>query len=204
IGKPVQVAALMGNQLHKVEIEDVFCSNIIFENGAFASVQATINQPRGYSVRQVAGDKGIIVMPDVYSLTFDHKDRILLGKYESALSAMVTELKDYHYQPRTKWESVKLIGDPPKWKKLMERMGLIKIKRPHGLSLLMDSFVDSILNGTEPLVSGESTLPSLELINAILLSATRKRTVDLPIDRGECEQLFEELISGKTLLPTSR
>ena len=204
IGKPVRVAALMGNQLHNIETEDVFCANIQFETGAFASVQATINQPSGYSIRQVAGDKGIIVMPDVKSLTFDRKDQVLLGKYECALSTAVTEGKDDHYQPKTKWQSVKLIGDPSKWKKLMEHMGLVRIKRPHGISVLMDSFIDSILNGTEPLVSGESTLPSLELINAILLSAARKRTVDLPIDRDECDQLFEELISGKTLLPTSR
>ena len=86
----------------------------------------------------------------------------------------------------------------------MERVGLIQIKRPHGISVLMDSFIESILNGTEPLVSGESTLPSLELVNAILLSALRKKTVDLPIDRDEYDQLFEELISGKTLLPTPR
>ena len=204
IGKPVRVAALMGNQLHNIETEDVLCANIQFENGAFASVQATINQPSGYSIRQVAGDKGIIVMPDVKSLTFDRKDQVLLGEYECALSTAVTEQKDDHYQPETKWQSVKLIGDPSKWKKLMERMGLIKIRRPHGISVLMNSFIDSVLNGTEPLVSGESTLPSLELINAILLSATTKKTVDLPLDRDEYDQLFEELISGKTPLPIFR
>jgi predicted dehydrogenase len=203
IGKPIQVAALMGNQLHRVETEDVFCANIMFEQGAFASVQATVNQPKRYSVRQIAGDEGIIVMQDVQSLTQDRKERILLGKYKEPLSVAVTKLTHSHDQPKTEWQSVKLIGDPPTWKKLLERVGLIKTKMPHGISVLMNSFIDSILNGTEPLVSGESTLPSLELINAILLSAARKRTVDLPLDRGECDQLFEELISGKTLLPTS-
>src|SRR5581483_6735916 len=121
IGKPVQVTALVGNQLHKTEVDDVFCANALFANGAFASIQATINQPRGYSIRQVAGDKGIIVMQDVRSLTFDRKDQILLGKYEDALPAMMTKLTGIEDQSETEWQYVKLIGDPPKWKKLMER-----------------------------------------------------------------------------------
>lgn len=201
IGKPVQVTALVGNQLHSMETEDVFCANIVFEQGALASVQATINQPRGYSIRQIAGDKGIIVIPDVKSLTFDRKDRILLGRYEAPLSTIVKEPKDDHYQPKTVWMPVKLIGDPPKWKKLMERLGLLRIKRPHGLFVLMDSFIDAVLNGGEPLVSGEDTLQTLELMNAIVLSAIRKKTVDLPLDRGEYDGLFEELSSGRLKLP---
>lgn len=201
IGRPVQVTALVGNQLHRAEIEDVVCANVLFSNGAFTSIQATINQPRGYSIRQVAGDKGIIVMQDVKSLTFDRKDQILLGKYEDTLPAMMTKLTGIEDQPRTVWQTVKLIGDPPAWKKVTERIGLMKIKRPNGVSVLMNSFIDAILNGGEPIVSGESTLQTLELINAIILSAIRKKTVDLPIDREEYDELFEELSSHKVEVP---
>ena len=65
----------------------------------------------------------------------------------------------------------------------------------------MDSFTDAILNGGEPLVNGVSALPTVELINAIVLSAMRKKTVDLPVDREEYDELFEALSSGSLQIP---
>ena len=65
----------------------------------------------------------------------------------------------------------------------------------------MESFTDAILNGGEPQVNGVSARPAVELINAIVLSAIRKKTVDLPVDRGEYDELFEELSSGSLKIP---
>ena len=197
IGKPIRVNGMLGNQLHNIGVEDIFCSNILFENNALCSFQASVNQPRGYSIRQIAGDKGIIIIEDVKSLTFDRKDKILLGKYEDTLLVSVNEMKDKEGQPETKWETVNVIGDPPKWKKLLELSGLMKIKREHGISILLNSFIDAILIDKEPLVSGESTLPSIELVNAIILSAFKKKAVDLPLDKDEYDHLFNDLSTGK-------
>ena len=107
------------------------------------------------------------------------------------------EMKDKEGQPETKWEAVDVIGDPPKWKKLLELAGLMKIKREHGISILMNSFIDSILFDKEPIVSGESTLSSIELVNAIILSAYKKKAVDLPLDKDEYDNLFNDLSTGK-------
>ncbi len=60
------------------------------------------------------------------------------------------------------------------------------------------------MTGDEPLVTGESAHATIEVINAIYLSALRKKTVDLPIDRAEYDQLFEELVSGKAGVPRYR
>ena len=89
VGKPVQVSAIIGNQSHKMEVEDVVCANVLFENGAVGSIQLTINQPRDYSIRQIAGDKGTIAIPDVQSLTNNREDHILLGTYEDSLTDLV-------------------------------------------------------------------------------------------------------------------
>ena len=203
-GQPVQVSALAGNQLHRAEIEDVACANVLFANGAFGSMQFTINQPRGYSVRQIAGDKGVIVLPDVKSLTHDREDQILLGTYEDTLSKLVTDLPGNHDQPAVAWKEVQA-GEKPFWKKLfdpkkvLQKLGLLEMaKVVDGTQVLMDSFVGSILEGGEPLINGESARQSLELINAILLSAARKKTVDLPIDPEEYDHLFEELCEQTT------
>ena len=183
IGQPVQVSALIANQLHSVEIEDVVCANVQFANGAFGSIQLTINQPKGYSVRQIAGDTGAIVIQDVQSLARDGDDQILLGTYNPPLPALMTQTAGIADQPEIAWHPVQLL------------------KGLGGHAVLMDSFINAILKGGELFVSGESALPAVELINAIVLSAMRKKTVDLPVDREEYDQLFDELSRGEVRVP---
>ena len=183
IGKPVQVSAMIGNQLHQIEVEDMVCANVLFENGAFGSIQLTINQPIGYSIRQIAGDKGTLMIPDVQSLAGEQEDHILLGTYRDSLTKMVNQTEGIAGQPDISWQPV---GPRPE---------------PGGHKGVMDSFIDAILNGGEPLVSGVSARPAVELINAIVLSAMRKKTVDLPVDRGEYDELFEALSSGSLQTP---
>lgn len=178
VGEPVHVSAIIGNQFHQMEVEDVVCANVLFANGALGSIQLTINQPRGYSIRQIAGDKGTIAIPDVQSLTNNREDHILLGTYENSLTDLVGRTSGIAGQPEVSWQPVELRDEPG------------------GHDVLMDSFIDAILNGGEALVNGVSALPAVELINAIVLSAMRKKTVDVPVDRGEYDELFEALSSG--------
>ena len=183
IGQPVQVSAIIGNQFHQIEVEDVVCANVLFENGAFGSIQLTINQPIGYSIRQVAGDKGMIAIPDVQSLAGDAEDDFLLGTYTNPLTEMLVGTANIAGQPEVSWQPVEF----------RDALG--------AHDALMDSFTDAILKGGEPLVSGVSARPAVELINAIVLSAMRKKTVDLPVDRGEYDELFEALSSGSLQTP---
>ena len=183
VGKPVQVSAIIGNQSHKMEVEDVVCANVLFENGAFGSIQLTINQPRGYSIRQIAGDKGTIAIPDVQSLTNNRADHILLGTYEHSLTDLVGQAPRIAGQPEVSWQPVELRDEPG------------------GHDILMENFTDAILNGGEALVNGKSALTAVELINAIVLSAIRKKTVDVPVDREEYDELFEALSNGSLQTP---
>ena len=183
IGEPVQVSAIIGNQFHQIEVEDVVCANVLFENGAFGSIQLTINQPIGYSIRQVAGDKGMIAIPDVQSLAGDAEDHFLLGTYANSLTELVDGTASIAGQPEVSWQPVEL----------RDALG--------AHDALMDSFIDAILNGGEALVNGASARPAVELINAIVLSAMRKKTVDLPVDREEYDELFEGLSSGSLKTP---
>jgi len=47
-----------------------------------------------------------------------------------------------------------------------------------------------------PLVNVESTLPAIELMNALLVSAIRKTTIDLPVDSYECDQVLDDVSVG--------
>jgi predicted dehydrogenase len=224
VGKPVQVSALIANQLHKAEIEDIAAVNILFGNGAVATFQGSINEPRGSNIRQIAGDKGIIVFKDVRSVGYDDDDRILLGTYAGSTPAMAAKLKGIHDQPDIHWKKCRLPStknttvikrvarklDKVILQRLMnsetplQRSSWLKWSKPVGHYALLRSFVDSILDGEELVVTGESTIPSLELINGIILSALRKKIVDLPLDRAEYDQLFRELESGEAHVPRFR
>ena len=183
VGEPVEVSAMIGNQFHRIEVEDVVCANVLFSSGAFGSIQLTINQPRGYSIRQIAGDKGTIAIPDVQSLASNQEDHILLGTYRDSLTDLVTQTAGIAGQPEISWQPVELRDEPS------------------GHEVLMDSFIDAILNGGKALVNGVSARPAVELINAIVLSAMRKKTVDVPVDREEYDELFEALSSGSLEIP---
>ena len=117
------------------------------------------------------------------SLASDRQDDILLGTYEDALPTLVSQTTGIAAQPQISWQPVE------------------PLNRPAGHEVLMDSFIEAILNGGESVVNGESTRPAVELINAIVFSAIQKKTVDLPLDREEYDQLFEALSSGKMRVP---
>lgn len=206
VGDPVRVTALAANHLHQAEIEDIVSAAVLFRCGAMASIQLSINSPKGYSTRQIEGDEGTIVVPDVQSLAADERDRILVGRYED-LGRAVGSRAGTHEQPPVAWRRIPLPGPGPvlsSVRRFLRRVGLEKKGPPKGHALLLDRFIDAVLDGSEPVVSGESARPAVELINAILLSAVRGRTVDLPVDRDECDLLLDELGRGKVRVPRLR
>ena len=206
VGDPVRVTALAANQLHAAEIEDIVSAAVLFRSGAMASLQLSINAPKGYSTRQIQGDEGTIVVPNVQGLTGDEWDRILVGRYEN-LGRAVGSRTGTHEQPPVTWRRVPLPGPGRVGSsvlRFLRRVGLAKKGPPKGHAVLLDRFIDAVLDGSEPVVSGESARPAVELINAILLSAVRGRTVDLPVDREECDRLLDELSRGEVRIPRLR
>jgi len=144
-------------------------------------------------------------MPDVQSLTSDQIDQILLGRYESDLSSLCPQLPGTHDQPTITWKNVgpaaqhTLLRKLARPQRLWQKFGFLPKIPPSGHSVLMESFAHSILNGGEPLVTGESGLRTLELINGIILSAMKKKIVNFPIDPEECDHLFDRLESENPL-----
>ena len=186
-GAPVEVSAQIGKQLHSyLEVEDVACATARFEGGALASFQGSVNQPGAFSLRQLAGDRAMMVIQDVKSLTGDQTDEILLGHYGDALSSLTASIEPISGQPPITWES---INTEPS-----------STDSPTGHELLLHSFVMAILQGGEPYVTGQSARTTVEFINAIVLSALKKRTVELPLDPAEYDELFSKLVNGEMSL----
>ena len=57
---------------------------------------------------------------------------------------------------------------------------------------IMRNFCRSILFGEELIVPGEEGLWSVEFINALILSGKKGKSVNIPIDREEYEDLLSE------------
>jgi predicted dehydrogenase len=207
VGRPTQVSAFMSNQLHKNEVEDLVGANVCFANGALGTLQFSLNQSRAHSIRELAGDRGLLVIQDVKSLVDDEDDTILLGKYEDTLSAIVTQLPGGGDQPDVVWQSINLskpqaLIQHSQAKESAYRFELgQKMEHPMAHAALMNSFIDAIVNGGEPIVSGESARSSVEVINALILSAIRKKVVELPIDPEEYDRLADELSEGSAQVP---
>lgn len=105
-GQPAEVCAMMGNQLHDVEVEDIASIVIRFQSGAQIVLQATTNQIRAHNIRQISGDKGLLVLPDVKSQSEDKPDTVLLGTYPRSLHEITHQLHNYMEQPETRWRSL--------------------------------------------------------------------------------------------------
>lgn len=217
VGQPVRATAMLANQLHTSEVEDIACAVVQFEQGALATFQASINQPGGFSVRQLTGDRGSLVVQDVRSLTRDTEDDILVGRFADSLTDINARQQHDHEQPAVNWERLgksarglalrRRLQRWPAYRWLRARLQqtpLVRPWAPSGHRVLMDSFIHAVRTGEEPLVNGESARVTLELINAIQLSALRGKCVDLPLDRGEYDALVRDLVSGAAQVPVKR
>jgi hypothetical protein len=68
------------------------------------------------------------------------------------------------------------------------------VANPH--AILMQNFVDSILDGTPLLATGYDGMGSVELANVLLYSSLINQTVDLPMDSKAWETKLNELIAN--------
>ena len=217
-GDPMEVTALAGNQIHDNELDDIACVNILFKNGAFGNFQFSINQPGIYNTRQVVGDKGMIVFNEVKSLVDDQDDPIQLGKFEDSVIRLSKKLEDHHYQPAVKWEKINLprknddtfiktlarrfdnviLRRITRYKWSLQETNWLKRGKPIGHYALFHSFIDAIKNDKQPIISGESSLKTIELINAIIMSAILHKSVTFPLDNDEFDEMFDNLCRGNT------
>lgn len=175
-GPAAEVSAMIGNRSHKHEVEDTAIANIRFQSGALANVQLSTVSHR-LNMRQIAGEKGAIHFEDAINANVNVPETFRLGLYDRPVSEIIASEERMTAQPVPQWQDIDCSD----------------AQSP----TLLDSFVDACLDGGQPLTDGDSARDTLELINAIILSGVRKKTVCCPLDRGEYDELMEELSSGK-------
>ncbi|MFO7820973.1 MAG: Gfo/Idh/MocA family oxidoreductase [Lentisphaeria bacterium] len=163
-GMPSRVRAFCEfGKYHDIEVEDDVTAFVQYKNGATGLFVTTTGEAPGTNRLEIVGERGKLLMEN--------------GK----LTFWRTRENVRTYTETTK----KSFASPECWKceipvsgKGEEHLGVLK------------NWANAIRNGEELLSPGEEGLHSLELSNAMLLSAWQDDWVDLPIDD---ELFFKEL-----------
>jgi len=166
VGKPRRLHGWVDTMLHKIEVEDIASSAILFENGAHGIVQASTVDAVPTVRFEIAGERGKLV---------SEGSGLRLGLLGKSTGEYV--LEDVVWgKPSFQWFDVD-----------------VKEKEGGGHAEIIGDFARSVLEDRNPMITGEDGRVSLEIVNAIILSSFEGRPVEFPISRDSYGKLLDRL-----------
>ncbi|MRR38983.1 Gfo/Idh/MocA family oxidoreductase, partial [bacterium] len=169
LGMPARVRGFCQlGRFHDIEVEDNVSAYLEYPSGATGIFVSSTAESPGTNRFEIVGTRGKLVL---------EKDKILFTRNEQ-------DMLEYS-------RTAKLgFGRPEIWN---VEIPFENAGNQH--AVLMQNFVNAILNG-EPLIApGEEGIHSVELANVILFSSLRKETVELPMDSAAYEKELQRLIA---------
>jgi len=175
-GMPRRVRAFCHfGRYHAIEVEDDVTAYLEFPNGATGVFIASTGEAPGTNRLEVAAEGGRAVLEN---------DRLVLTRNQTPMSEFSRTAAAPYSQPATT-ESVLAPPDHGE-----QHIGILK------------NFADAILDGAPLIAPAAEGIRSVELANAMLLSAWTDRTVELPLDAGIYAQALQAKIAGsKSKIP---
>lgn len=173
-GMPVELSAHCGfGRYHDIEVEDDVTTTMRFANGATGVFITSTGEAPGTNRLEVVGERG--------KLVYEH-DRIVFTRNEVPMGEF----------SRTTSHS---FATPPTWDISVPAAG-------HGgqHNEVLQNFTDAILDGVELVAPAPEGIHSVELANAMLLSAWTAKPVTLPIDGRKYERLLKARIAESAKL----
>lgn len=173
LGMPARVRGFCQlGRFHDIEVEDQVTAYLEYDNGATGTFVSSTGEAPGTNRFEIAGTRGKIVLEN---------DRLRFTRNESDMIQFSKTAKLGFAKPEV-WNV-----DVP-----FENAA-------NGHAILMQNFVNAILD-REPLIApGAEGIHSVELANVILYSSLLGQTVELPMESGAYETKLNELIAGSTL-----
>ena len=170
LGMPSRVRGFCQlGRFHQIEVEDNVTAYLEFPNGASGTFVSSTGEAPGTNRFEIAGTRGKVVLEN---------NRLLFTRNEADTLQFSKEAKLGFAKPDV-W-NVEIPFD--------------NALNPH--SMLMQNFVNAILEH-EPLVApGAEGIHSVELANVILFSSLLGREVELPMDSSAYEHTLNELIAN--------
>lgn len=158
-------------RFHDIEVEDNVTCVMEWANGATGVFVSSTGEAPGTNRFEIVGTRGKVVLEN-NKLTFTRNDADMVEFSKAAKSGF---------------------AKPEVW-----NVEIPFADASNGHAVLMQNFVDAILDGTPLIASGYDGLGSVELANALLYSSLIGQTVKLPLDSAAWEAKLNELIANST------
>jgi len=173
LGMPVRVRGFCQlGRFHEIEVEDNVSAYLEYRNGATGTFVSSTGEAPGSNRFEIAGTRGKVLLEgDKLSFTRNESDML-----EFSRTARVGFAKPEVWNVSIPFENA-----------------------ANGHAVLMQNFVNAILDG-EPLIApGEEGIHSVELANVMLYSSLIDQTVELPMDSAAYEKKLNELIANSKI-----
>src|SRR5438445_4188745 len=173
LGMPARVRGFCQlGRFHHIEVEDNVSAYLEYSNGATGTFVSSTGEAPGSNRFEIAGTRGKLVLErDKLSFTRNDADMIEFNK--------VSKLG---------------FAKPDVW-----HADIPSENAPNPHAILVQNFVNAILDG-EPLIApGEEGIHSVELANVMLYSSLLEETVELPMEGAAYEKKLNQLIAESKL-----
>src|ERR1043166_9376644 len=169
-GMPARVRGFCQiGRYHNIEVEDNVTIYLEWPNGANGVFVSSTGEAPGTNRFEICGTRGRVVLEN-NKLSFTRNDADMIDFSRTAKTGFV--------RPEV-WNVDIPIDHAP---------------APH--AIVLQNFVDAILDGVPLLVPGAEGIHSVELANAMLYSSLINQTIALPLDSAAFEKKLGELIAN--------
>lgn len=171
LGQPKRVTARVSfGKFHKIEVEDEVTAYLEFPNGATGVFITSTGEFPGSDYLEIAGDRG----------------RLAIHGNSNTLEFIRTDVSVQQFRQTNDQR----FGMPGK-----SRM-LIEVPDTKGHTVILQNFVNAVIDGEPVIAPGDEGLHSVELANAMIYSGLTGKSVDLPMNRDAYEKMLAKLIKG--------
>ncbi len=173
LGMPARVRGFCQlGRFHDIEVEDNVSAYFEYPNGATGTFVSSTGEAPGSNRFEIVGTRGKVVLEaDRLHFTRNESDMLQFSK-----SAKLGFAKPEVWNVEIPFENA-----------------------ANGHAIMMQNFVNAILD-REPLIApGAEGIYSVELANVILYSSLLGKTIELPMDSAAYERKLNELIAGSKL-----
>ena len=169
LGMPARVRGFCQlGRFHKIEVEDNVSAYLEYPNGATGTFVSSTGEAPGTNRFEIVGTRGKIIL---------EKDKLSLTRNEADMIEFSKTAKQGFVKPDV-WNV---------------EIPFENTSNAH--AILMQNFVNAILDG-EPLIApGAEGIHSVELANVILYSSLIGQTVEMPMDSAAYEKKLNQLIA---------
>jgi predicted dehydrogenase len=174
VGMPKRVRGFCQlGRFHQIEVEDSVTAYMEWANGGTGVFVSSTGEAPGTNRFEIVGTRGTLVMEN---------NKVHFTRNEADMIEFSKAAKQGFVKPDV-W-NVEIPFD--------------NATLPH--AIIIQNFVDAILDGTPLIVPGDEGMHSVELANVMVYSSLINETVDMPMDGAAWEKKLNQLIAESKLV----